>query len=624
MIAAVLPLVPAWRVDKTFDYVVPDKLRADIQLGTLVRIPFGGRIVRGFVLGLSETEPGGDLEVIKAVVVAEPLVPPPLPDLAGAIAARYVVPRARVFARFVPPRVRVSERAPAVSERGGVVPRLLSAYDGGDWLVTALRDGKPGTWCVQVVPGEDRGRLIAELVSAAGNGAALVLVPEVRYGSLVLERVAWFLPHLVRVDSAQNENARSAAWLHMAAGHPLAGGGRAAVFTPAPELGLIVVDEEHHQTYKEDRSPRYDARWVAVERARAQSAICVFISASPSLETGFRAAEGTYGSVTPPRVARRAARPVVELVDRPDDRSIGHELHARISSTLTEGARVALLVPSPAFARAVWCGDCHRSLRCTRCEAGLFFERSSGRVRCARCGFAEPAPDLCPSCGARDFKLVGAGTERLAEQLSKAFPRSAVARVDPAHPDALVGRQVDIYVTTWMGTKPELRPDVSLVGVIDADWLVRRPDFRSSESAYQAMIEMSEWAGPAARGGRLVVQTTEPGHHSLQAVVRGEYPFFLRKEMELRRELAYPPVVELVKVLLDGPRAAAVVDEVVGAIDGLDARVLGPAEIHRPGGTRALQLLIKCRDAGAIAARLRVILESAPKGARVSVDVDPR
>ena len=237
VIAAVLPLVPAWRVDKTFDYLVPEKLLDDVRVGTLVRVPFGGRMVRGFVLGLSDDQPEGDLETIKAVVVSEPLAPAPLAELAATVAARYVVPRARVFARFVPPRVRVSARAPRADERDGLTPRLLTGYDGGEWLLTALRSGNPGTWCLQVVPGEDRGRLIAELVSAAGSGAALVLVPEVRYGSLVLDKVSWFLPHLVRVDSAQNENARSAAWLQMAGGHPLAGGGRATVFTPAPESG---------------------------------------------------------------------------------------------------------------------------------------------------------------------------------------------------------------------------------------------------------------------------------------------------------------------------------------------------------------------------------------------------
>jgi primosomal protein N' (replication factor Y) (superfamily II helicase) len=627
LVAAVLPLVPAWRVDKTFDYVVPAALHDKVVEGSLVRVPFGGRVVRGFVLSLSDVSgtatDGGSLEDIKGVVIRAALAPAPLAAVLGDVARRYVVPRARSFSRMVPPRVRVSPGR-SVPRSTALEPDVLSTYEGGLALHAAIRERRAGTWCVQVVPGEDRGRLIAELVSALGSGAGVVLVPEVRYGSLVLDGVARHLPELVRVDSSQEDPDRSAAWLQMAGGHSLAGGGRAAVFTPAADLGLIIIDEEHHQTYKEDRAPRYDARWVAVRRAGEQNAVCVLMSASPSVETGARAADGTYGSVVPARAARRAARPIVELVDRPEDRSIGHELHERMAATLNDGKRVALLAPSPAFARAVWCGGCRRSLRCPRCEAGLFFDRAGARVRCARCGHEEAAPDSCPSCGASDFKLVGAGTERLAEQLRKAFPRVRTRRVDPANPRAGGSEEADIYVTTWMGTKPELRPEVSLVGVLDADWLIRRPDFRSAESAYQAMAEMAEWAGPADAGGRLVIQTVEPMHHSLQAVVRADYDYFLTKELAQRRELTYPPFVELVKVSVEGEGAREAVEEIGEAVRDASERVLGPAEIRHPEGPTSLQLLIKCRDASEIGRSLRVILEGRSKGPRISIDVDPR
>ena len=578
--------------------------------------------MRGFVLGLGSTDAPDELEDIKGVVIETPLVPPPMDRVMAQVAQRYVVPRGRAFGRVVPPRVRTA----AITEEPGTVPReaRLSAYEGGPALATALANRGTGVWSVQLMPGEDRGRLIAEMIGTLPGGAALVLVPEVRYGSLVLDAIARHFPSIARLDSAQDDMARSSGWVAMAGGHGVGGGGRGAVFCPAPDLALIVVDEEHHQTYKDDRAPRYDARWVARRRAAEQGALCVFLSASPSVETGNAAASGLYGSVVASRSDRRAARPVVELVDTPEGRSIGTELHERIASTLRSGRGVALLAPSPAFARAVWCGECRRSLRCPRCESGLFFDRSQHRVRCARCRFVAPAPDDCPACGASAFKYVGAGTERLAEQLTKAFPRARVHRVDPADPSALPERPAEIYLTTWMGTKPELRPEVSLVGVLDADWLIRRPDFRSSESAYQAMVEMAEWAGPASDAGRLVIQTAEPSHHALQAVVRADYDFFLRKELELRRELTYPPFVELVKVTISGDGAAAVAAEVVSTLTPVITRVLGPVEVPTPDGSSALQLLIKCPDSTEVSKALRVILESLPKGVRLSVDVDPR
>ena len=590
-----------------------------------MRVPFGGRVVRAFVLGLETrvVPDGGELEDVKGVVIDVPLAAPPMDAVMGAVARRYVTPRGRAFGRLVPPRVRVVSEPPGES-LVAVPPRRLSGYEGGEPLIAALEARAPGAWCVQALPGEDRGGLIAELVGTVPSGAAIVLVPEVRYGSNVLDRLATLQPALVRVDSSQDDARRSSAWLQMAAGHVLAGGGRSAVLTPAPDLALIVVDEEHHQTYKEDRAPRYDARRVALDRSARQNAVCVFISASPSIETGEAASAGRFGSVTPPRSARRAARPVVELVDRPEDRSIGTELHARIADTLRAGRRTALLAASSAFARAVWCGECRRSVRCPRCEAGLFFERGTHRVRCARCSYLDSAPQTCPSCGAADFKLVGAGTERLEGQLAKAFPRARVHRVDPADPAAAGRSEADIYVTTWVGTKPELRPEASLVGVLDADWLIRRPDFRSAESAYQAMVEMSEWAGPAADDGRLVIQTAEPNHHSLQAVVRADYDFFLRRELEHRRELAYPPFVEIVKVAAHGPNGRVTLDHVKQEIAEVALRVLGPVDIAQPGGPAVPQLLIKCRDAETIADTLRGILTAAPASVRLAIDVDPR
>lgn len=619
--AAVLPLVPAWRVDKTFDYVVPAKLHGTVVRGVLVRIPFGGRVVRGFALDVSEPPARDDLEEIKGVVVAQPLATAPMEQLLSDVARRYVVPRGRAFQRLVPPRVRV--HAGEIAPPGTFpLPRRLPTYRGGSELLDAIGRRDPGTWCVQLLPTEDRAAVIAEMIGATRSGSAIVCVPEVHYGSRVLDGIAALAPHLVRVDSATEPGERSAAWVRMAAGHALAGGGRAAVFTPSPDLGLVVVDEEHHQTYKEDRAPRYDARWVAERRAEIQGAVCVFMSASPSVETGARAASGRFGSVVPAREARRAARPVIELVERPDDRAISHDLHERIAAALRGGERVALLAASPAFARAVWCSGCRRSLRCARCEAGLFFDRSLRRVRCARCGLEQPAPDLCPSCGETVFRYVGAGSERLAEQVAKAFPRATIARVDPARP-LQTPALPDIYVTTWIGTKPELRPDVSLVGVLDADWLIRRPDFRSAESAFQAMVEMAEWAGPAGDGGRLVIQTAEPGHHALQAVVRGDYDFFLRRELAARRELSYPPYVELVKVTLAAADASAVA-QVGERLRGSGARVLGPIDTTTPQGSPARQFLIKTTDASEVADRARVILETAQKGLRLSVDVDPR
>ena len=624
---SVVPLVPAWRVDRAYTYSVPEKLAGSLHVGSLVRVPFGGRNVRAVVVDDDAPE-APDLLDVKALVVDEPLTPPPLDALVRWVADRYVTPRSICLARTIPPRVRV--KAPeAVPLAGGPELGAASRLQGGDSLLEAIRRGDAGTWVLRPIAAEDRGPLVAQLVAAAAGtgGAALVAVPEVRYGAPTLDTLTATWPDAARVDSSEPDADRARAWLQLARGHGLGLGGRAVVMAPVPKLRLIVLDEEHHRSYKEDRSPRYDARRVAVERARLQGAVCVLVSPTPSVESGYRAATREWGSVGPSRADRRNARPVVELVDKPEDRALSHLLHDRMSAVLREGSRVALLVPRRGFARSLWCASCRRSLRCPRCEAGLAFDRAPRRVRCPRCGHTSGPPDACPSCGSVEWRYLGAGTERLAEQIAKSFPRATVGRVDP---DVLARAepgesQPSIYVTTWIGTKPVLRPDVALVGILDADALLRWPDWRAAEDGYQALAAMAEWAGPASGGGRLVLQTDEPGHHAVQAVVRGDYDFFLERELEARRELGYPPFSELVKLTATGPDAAELTAEAATVCRAAGARVLGPITARPPGRSEEeLQTLVKCADALAVTPGLRGILARARGGSRLRVDVDPR
>ena len=637
LIAAVVPLVPAWSVDRTFDYTVPDDLASKVRVGSLVRIPFGGRNVRGVVTEVGRREPERELEPVKSVQLHAPIVPPPMPDLFRWMAQRYLVPQAKTFEKAVPPRVRVKAIPPG-SLRPAVADPVVSTYEGGAELLRAISSGEGGSWSLRALPTTPRGPLIAELVAAVGSqGSALVLVPEVRFGSAALDDIAKEQPDLVRLDSAEDDMERSHAWMRMASGHPLGAGGRAAVFAPAPDLRLIVIDEEHDQTYKEDRSPRYDARRVAIERARLQGAVCVLMSATPSL--GLTAAEGdtAINRVVPDRAGIREARPVVELVDAPQEGGLSPELHARARDALRNGRSVALLAPSTGYARALWCTNCRRSVRCPRCEAGLMYERTDAQVRCPRCRFAGSAPDVCPSCSSIDLRFMGRGSERYAEQLRKAFPRTPVFHMDRAGAESASKRNWEgtgIYLTSWFGTKAELRPPVSLVGVLDADALIRRPDYKAAEQAHQALVEMAGWAGPASTGGRLVIQTDEPNHHAVQAVVRADPDFFAQRELEQRRELGYPPFKELVKVSAAGPAAEDLITAITGVVRKLGGRLLGPIDAPFPMGSRGeggtgerlmgRQLLIKCDSAQEVATQVRDILPGVPRGTRLRVDVDPR
>ena len=619
LVASVVPLVSAWRLDRAFDYAVSGALAARIAPGTLVRAPLGARVVRGVVVALFEESPERQLESLRALVVDEPLVPPPLDRLYRWLARRYCTPLGAALKRSVPPRVRVGRPPIESRPRGGPEPRRLLAYERGEDLHRALREGGGGTFVVQSLWGEQRGELIAELVAAAAErpGAALVAVPEVRYGSEVLDALGRHWPGCARVDSARPDMERAVAWLRLARGHGIGAGGRTTVLAPVPDLALIVVDEEHHPTYKEDRAPSFDARRVAIERASLQGAPCVLISPTPSLDL-----EGFPGvrRIAPSRGQRRAARPLVEVVTADPDRAVGHELHERTTAALARGERVAFLAPRRGYARAVWCSACRVSLPCPTCDTGFSLERAPDRLRCGRCGRLDLLPPACPRCGERAWRFLGAGSELLAQQVARSWPRAEVARLDPETLEAgAAPGSGDLFVVTWMGTKPALRPSVSLVGVLDADRLIRRSEWRASELAYQALASLAEWAGPAARGGRLVIQASEPAHHALQAVVRADHRYFVERELAQRAELRYPPYSELIKITAMGPRAEALVARAAAACRARGALVLGPISV-----IEGLELLVKCDDANPVADELRELRATAPSGSRLRVDVDPR
>ncbi|HVM36192.1 MAG TPA: primosomal protein N' [Actinomycetota bacterium] len=626
LVASVVPLVPAWRVDRDFDYLVREDLA--VVPGSLVRIRFGNRRVRGIVRSVERRRPERDLDEVGALVLPESLLEPPQDKVFDFLAERYLVPQGRAFDRAVPPRVRVSKPVVTPNSEGTPEARLLPSFEGGRALIQALRRGAGGTWCVQALSGPAHAELIVEMAAQA-RGQVLVAVPEVRYGSHVLDALSSRWNYVARVDASRSDAERARAWLALAARHQIGAGGRSTLLAPAPELGLLIVDDDHDPSFKEDRSPRYDARRVAEARAATQGAVCVFVSPTPSLEYAGRALAGEINWVAPTRSDERSRRPITEVVTPSGDRMVTHELHARVRDALRAEKRVGLLVPRRGFSRAVWCAQCRRSLRCSRCEAGLTYDRERRRVRCSRCGLTGPPPDVCPSCGATDFRYLGAGSERLADQIASAFPRARVVRVDPdvlerAEPESLRVQDADIYLTTWIGTKEMVRPPVDLVGVLGIDHLIRRPDWRAAERAYQALAEMSEWAGPE---GRLVIQSDDSRHHSIQAVVRGDYRFFAERELVHRRELAYPPFSELVKIRARGPQAKATIDLCVARCREAGATVLGPIQVPEPGGgdeDAPLEVLAKCTDATLVARALREIAASTSGATRLQFDVDPR
>ncbi|HEU5049569.1 MAG TPA: primosomal protein N', partial [Gemmatimonadales bacterium] len=386
-------------------------------------------------------------------------------------------------------------------------------------------------------------------------------------------------------------------------------GARSAVFAPTRKLGLIVIDEEHEATYKNGEAPRYHAREVAGVRARIEGARLLLGSATPSLETSARTVLPTDDPAylrrldLPDRIEARPLPPV-ELVDLrsaplvPGTGPVAWSvaLDAAIGDALAKGEQVMLLLNRRGFAAFLQCPDCGSVRHCPNCTVSLTVHQMPAGLRCHYCGHEEPVPDRCADCGGAVQRMRGIGTQQLERLVAERFPEARIGRMDLdttstkwSHQrilEAVERRDVDILIGTQMIAKGLDFPNVTLVGVVDADTGLSLPDFRAAERTFQLLAQVGGRAGRGPRGGRVLVQTRCPGHHALVHAARHDTAGFLAAELALRQSPPAPPVVALVNLVVSGldeievgATAARLADwfQRIIARDDLPVTVLGPA-----------------------------------------------
>ena len=492
---------------------------------------------------------------------------------------------------------------------------------------------------------------------------AIVLVPEIALTPQTVRRFTAHFPGQVAVmHSRMSPGERLDAWTRIRSGrYPVVVGPRSAVFAPVENLGLVVVDEEHEASYKQfDPAPRYHARDVAVMRAHRAGAVCVLGSATPSLETVANVQAGKYERLAMPvRVPAqgRAAAPLpdVQVVDLTREReirrlrgSLAFPLREAISARLARGEQTILLQNRRGYAPVLQCEDCGHTPQCRDCAVSLTVHKPTRNLRCHTCGRAERIPHVCPSCGGSDMRQLGAGTQRVEEELADVFPEARVLRMDldtttrrGAHRTLLdrFGRgEADILLGTQMVAKGLDFPRVTLVGVVEADTGMLLPDFRASERAFQLLAQVAGRAGRHDLPGEVLIQTRNPDHPAVRFALAHDTAGFARHEMAERRLLDYPPFARLVGVEFKGPtdrstrdladRWTAALHREAGQIAG--TTVLGPvpAFVGRVKGFWRVHTLLKAprRLPASVLAQVvtRVVgAVAVPNGHRVNVDVDP-
>jgi primosomal protein N' (replication factor Y) len=497
-------------------------------------------------------------------------------------------------------------------------------------------------------------RLMARCLEL-GRGA-LMLVPEISLTpsaqALVLAR---FGPQVALLHSALTENERHDAWWRIRRGEAqVVLGTRSAVFAPVAHLGLVIVDEEHDTSYKQDETPRYHGRDVAVVRARLAGALTVLGSATPSLESYWNAREGKYRlAILPERVGGRKLASV-EIVDmRQEFREthtqvpVSRRLQQEIEAQVANRQQTMILLNRRGYAWFLLCRSCGETQRCVNCSISLTYHRREHRLICHYCGYSAPVPARCPGCGSEHLYYVGEGTEKVEKKFAELFPTARVARLDRDVArragqfqqilEAFRQGKIDLLVGTQLISKGHDFPGVTLVGVLSADIGLGMPDFRSAERTFQLLTQAAGRAGRGDAPGRVLVQTFYPDHYAIRLAAEQNYEAFFHKEMRFRRMMHYPPVTALANVIAQGgelEQAARVAKQVGDFLIPLEGRTEGlkilgptPAPLAKVQGRFRIQFLIKCTSRARLNNILRQLadhLEQQGIPPRcVMIDMDP-
>ncbi|MFO0938104.1 MAG: primosomal protein N' [Gemmataceae bacterium] len=528
------------------------------------------------------------------------------------------------------------------------------------WTVfqTSLTQGEFKPFLLHGVTGSGKTeiylRAIDEVVRQGKQ--AIVLVPEISLTPQTIERFRGRFGEIAVQHSHLTAAERAADWRKIASGQiSVVVGARSAVFAPTRQLGLIVIDEEHETTFKQETTPRYHARDVAVMRASLARVPILMGSATPSLESFHNVQKGSYTYLDMPTRVESRSLPHVHLVDlRHEPKTKGKfyamspTLDRELKLALDSGGQAILLLNRRGFSTHVHCPGCGYVAQCAHCDLGLTFHRGRNALVCHHCGFEQPPISQCPKCNETAVKYQGLGTEKLEQEIAEKFPQYVCRRMDSdtmAKPgshrrvlDSFRSGDIHILLGTQMIAKGLDFPNVTLVGVINADVGLNMPDFRAAERTFQLLAQVAGRTGRGNKGGHVFIQTFTPEHPCIALAAKHLYEPFAVQELAVRKQHLYPPYQRMARVIIrgeDAEKAGAFADLLAGAFkqaiarrpNSVPVRVLGPAEcpVFKLKDFFRYHFQLQSKSSGVLHEVLREVIAVAkpPSGIEFVVDVDP-
>ncbi len=645
-------------IDRIYHYRIPKGLEAKAGVGSQVLIPFGRRREIGYIVGLLEkTEVKGIKEIIR-VTSEYPLFTKEQVGLARWLSEYYYCFFITALRCVMPPG---GKNPKSQIQNPKQIPnpkfQILNAktppkpteeqQKALDAIKVAVDQERPEKFLLYGITGSGKTEVYLQAIAYVleKGKSAIALVPEIGLTPQLIQRFRErFQDYIAVLHSDLTVKQRVLEWQRIASGEArIALGTRSAIFAPVRDPGLIVIDEEYEITYKQEKSPRYHVREVAFRLSELHGAVVVMGSATPSIETYYRAEKGEYQKLVLPKRIDERPLPPVEIVDmrKEKEHALSKTLRKELKDTLSKGEQAILFLNRRGFFTFVMCRDCGFSIECPKCSVSLTYHSGDRKLRCNRCGFSSEAPIICPRCHGSSIKYFGSGTQRIEKEVAEIFPAARILRYDRdtvskrgSHEvffSAFAEGKADVLIGTQMVTKGLDVANVTLVGVVSADTSLKLPDFRAAEHTFQLLTQVAGRAGRHHLPGKVIIQTYVPEHYAIQAAAKHDYESLYLQEIEHRGELGYPPFSRLISLLITGPdpkKTAKVSEDLEKFLrKRLRDGVLGPAPAAIPKlrGEWRYRILLKgeglnkIRDAAAVTLEKVVV----PSPIKVAVDVDP-
>jgi len=653
-------------LNDVFDYSVPAELSEEVKVGKRAWVPFRYRTIVGYIVKVSSSTKISRVRDIKEVIDKEPLLSDEMLRLTKWIAEYYFCSwgeaiQAAVAAPFKKGRTSIRARKTKqvfLDLENQTPENILTAHQNQalSKILPGLEEEKFGVFLLRGITASGKTEVYFGAIEKAlqKNKQAIVFVPEIALTPQTLGRfTAKFGREKVAViHSRLSQGEKFIEWQKIRQGQAkIVVGARSAIFSPVKNLGLVVVDEEHENTYKQEDTPRYNLINTAIKRAEYSNATVILGSATPSLESMHEAEKKNFKFIELPERIKGRGLPKVQLVDMRGQRRrakhlpvLSKLLEDHIASCLKNKEQVILFLNRRGFSTFIHCSKCGHAMHCPRCNVALVYHFDRQKLICHHCSYQIKIPQLCPECNGNYVRYSGTGTQKVESELHRIFPQARIGRMDS---DALKKKtahfeifddfkkgKIDILVGTQMLAKGLDFPNVTLVGVISADVTLNLPDFRASERTFSLLTQVAGRAGRGKTAGKVIIQTYTPEHYAIQCAIAHDYNSFYRQEMVFRKQLTLPPYAHLISVILrskNNQKLEKAAEELARVFrkksKGENINTLGPdpMPVSKLKGYFRWGLLLKVKDVAGANTLLKKSLRAweASSGVKVTVDVDP-